>query len=63
MALNNAEPKCAIGGRIVELETSNTDSSGAAVHESCYVAKIGAKKSSDAPEERKSPNAKRTRGQ
>jgi hypothetical protein len=35
---------CAICGKPVEVEKSNTDSNGYAVHEECYAKKLAAKK-------------------
>ena len=42
--LKDPAPICPLCGKPVELEKSNTDSDGAAVHEDCYAAKVAAKK-------------------
>jgi hypothetical protein len=36
-AQNKRTTRCSICGNFVELETSNTDEQGSAVHEECYV--------------------------
>jgi hypothetical protein len=37
-------PLCSICGKLVELETSKTDSHAEAVHEECYARKIESRK-------------------
>ena len=49
--LQNPAPICPICGKPVELETSNTDSNGAAVHENCYAAKVAERNRQDTPSE------------
>jgi hypothetical protein len=43
VTLKKPTPICPLCGEPVELETSNTDTNGAAVHEDCYAAKVLAK--------------------
>ena len=49
--LQNPAPICPLCGKPVTLETSNTDSNGAAVHEHCYAAKIAEKNRETNPSE------------
>ena len=49
--LQNPPPICPICGKPVTLETSNTDSNGAAVHENCYAGKIANKNLEKPPSE------------
>jgi len=49
--LKNPAPICPLCGKPVEIERSNTDSDGAAVHEDCYTAKMAAQKRANHPTE------------
>jgi hypothetical protein len=49
--LQDPAPICTICGKPIPLETSNTDSNGAAVHENCYAAKIAERNRDTEPSE------------